>query len=377
MSRFMDVPFVSFRVLEDELRGELEACFTRVLNNSWYIQGAECDAFEKAFASYVGVRHCVGCGNGLDALVLALRALGIGPGDEVIVPSNTFIATVLAVSQVGATPVLVEPNLSTYNLDASKVGAAITPRTAAIMPVHLYGQACNMDPIIELAREHGLAVVEDCAQAHGATYKGQGVGTFGVASGFSFYPGKNLGAMGDAGAVVTNDEDFARKVVAIGNYGSDRKYHHIYQGVNSRLDELQAAILHAKLATLERTNEFRRTVASRYLEGITNPLVVLPVVEDWALPVWHIFAVRCEQRDELQRHLEERGIHTNIHYPTPIHLQGAYEDLPYGEGDLPIAEQISRTQLSIPMYYGMSDEQVAWVVESINGFDGSAHSKQG
>ena len=221
-----------------------------------------------------------------------------------------------------------------------------------------------MDPIMEIARTHGLAVVEDCAQAHGATYKGQAVGSFGIASGFSFYPGKNLGALGDAGAVVTDDGEIARKVAALGNYGSDRKYHHIYPGVNSRLDELQAALLHAKLALLDKTNEARRMVAATYLAQINNPLIALPVKEEWAQHVWHIFAIRCEQRDELQRWLDERGIHINIHYPT----QGAYEDLPYGAGDLPIAEQISRTQLSIPMYYGMGEEQVAWGVQSLNEF---------
>lgn len=365
----IEVPFVSFRPMERELDLELRGAFEEVLQASWYIEGRQDEAFERAFAAYSGSGFCVGCGTGLDSLVLPLKALGVGSGDEVIVPSNTFIATALAVSMVGATPVFVEPDIRTFNIDPERIEAAITPRTRAIMPVHLYGQPADMDPIMDVACAHELLVVEDCAQAHGARYRGQLIGTFGDAAGFSFYPGKNLGALGDAGAMVTDDEMLAVKVRALGNYGSDRKYHHIYHGMNSRLDELQAAFLSVKLPHLDRMNEFRRGVATRYLEGMANPFVELPYVPEWAEPVWHIFAVRCGRRDELEAFLNERGIGTNKHYPTPMHLQGAYAGLGIPAGALPIAEEISATELSLPMFYGMTDEQVEWVIESINEFE--------
>lgn len=272
------------------------------------------------------------------------------------------------VSYVGATPVFVEPDIDTFNIDPALIEGAITPRTRAIMVVHLYGQPADMDPIMDVANRHGLAVVEDCAQAHGATYRGRRIGTFGVAAGFSFYPGKNLGALGDAGAVVVEDDGLAAKIRALGNYGSDRKYHHIYQGNNSRLDEMQAAFLSAKLPRLDEMNGFRSAVALRYIAGIDNPHVKLPVVPAWAEPVWHIFAVRTERRDELEAFLSERGIHTNKHYPTPMHLQGAYLDLEIPEGSLPVAEEISRTELSLPMFWGMTDEQIEWVIDSVNEF---------
>jgi dTDP-4-amino-4,6-dideoxygalactose transaminase len=301
--------------------------------------------------------------------MLSLKALGIGKGDEVIVPSNTYIATALAVTYVGATPVFVEPRIETFNIDPDLIEAAVTPRTKAIIPVHLYGQACEMDPILDIAKKHGLKVVEDCAQAHGATYKGQKVGTFGDAAGFSFYPGKNLGALGDAGAVVTSNEDLAEIVRALGNYGSDYKYHHVLKGNNSRLDELQAAFLAAKLPHLDRMNEERRRIAHKYLDGIRNPKVVLPTVDDEMVPVWHIFGIRCAERDALETWLNERGVSTNKHYPIPMHLQECYSDLGFKRGDYPIAEEISETQLSIPMYYGMSDDEIDYVIESINLFD--------
>lgn len=310
----------------------------------------------------------VGVGNGLDALFLALKALGVGEGDEVIVPSNTYIATALAVTYVGATPVFVEPDIRTFNIDPVKIENAITDKTKAIMPVHLYGQACDMDPIMEIARKHNLYVVEDCAQAHGATYKGKVIGSFGDAAGFSFYPGKNLGALGDAGATVTNDEELAKKIRALGNYGSDYKYHHIYQGNNSRLDELQAAFLAAKLSILDKVNENRRSIADKYLAGIKNSEIILPFVPEYANPVWHIFAIRCKRRDELEKFLNDAGIGTNKHYPIPIHLQECYKDLGFKEGDFPIAEEISSTQLSIPMYYGMTDEEVQYVIDKVNEF---------
>lgn len=364
----MNVPFVSFKPMEKELDKELRSAFERVYTRSWYIEGEEDEAFEKAFASYCGVNHCVGCGNGLDALMLSLKALGIGAGDEVIVPSNTYIATALAVTYTGATPVLVEPNISTYNIDSTKIEEKISNKTKAIMPVHLYGQPVDMDPVMEIARKYNLKVVEDCAQAHGATYKGKKIGSFGDAAGFSFYPGKNLGALGDAGAVVTNDKDVADKVRALGNYGSDYKYHHVYQGNNSRLDEMQAAFLIAKLPSLDKMNAERRRIADRYMYGINNPKITLPYVLEDVVPVWHIFAVRTVERDALAKHLNEAGIGTNKHYPIPMHLQGAYKDLGIKQGELPIAEEISATQLSLPMYYGMTDEQIDYVIYTINKF---------
>jgi len=364
----MKVPFVSFLPLENELNTEIRESFDRVFRNSWYIDGQENIDFNKSFAKYCGVDYCVGVGNGLDALVLALKALDVKAGDEIIVPSNTFIATVLAVTYVGAKPVLVEPDIRTFNIDPKRIEEKVTDRTVAIMPVHLYGQPCDMDPIINIAVKNKLFIVEDCAQAHGATYKGRLVGTFGDAAGFSFYPGKNLGALGDAGATISNNKEIIEKVKAFGNYGSDYKYHHIYKGQNSRLDELQAAFLLAKLPYLDKMNAFRRNVAQKYLEGIRNPKVTLPFVPDYANPVWHIFAVRCEDRDGLEHFLYGKGIGTNKHYPIPIHLQKCYEDLGIKEGLYPIAEEISATELSLPMYYGITDEQVDYVINCINEF---------
>ncbi|MDD3028025.1 MAG: DegT/DnrJ/EryC1/StrS family aminotransferase [Erysipelotrichaceae bacterium] len=364
----MSVPFVSFLPLEKELDQELKGAFERVFARSWYIEGQELQAFEASFAKYCNTKYCVGTGNGLDALMLALKAMGIGAGDEVIVPSNTYIATALAVTYVGATPVFVEPDIATFNIDPAAIEAKITTRTKAIMPVHLYGQPCDMDPIMAIANKHDLKVVEDCAQAHGATYKGKVVGSFSDAAGFSFYPGKNLGALGDAGAVVTNDQDLAAKIRALGNYGSDYKYHHIYKGHNSRLDEIQAAFLSAKLPHLEKVNENRRHIASRYLSEITNELIRLPFVIADVEPVWHVFAIRCDHRDELAKYLQDNGISTNKHYPIAIHMQECYKDLNIAPGSLPIAETISATQLSIPMYYGMTEQQVSYVIEKINAF---------
>lgn len=364
----MKVPFVTFKPLEKELDKDLRDAFERVYNRSWYIEGVEDEAFEKAFAEYCDSKYCVGVGNGLDSLFLALKAMGIKEGDEVIVPSNTYIATALAVTYTGATPVFVEPDIRTFNIDPTKIEAAITDKTRAIMPVHLYGQACDMDPIMNIAKKYDLYVVEDCAQAHGAKYNGKVIGSFGDAAGFSFYPGKNLGALGDAGATVTNNEELAKKVRALGNYGSDYKYHHIYQGNNSRLDELQAAFLAAKLPHLNKVNVERRKIAQKYLDGINNPEINLPFVPEYAEPVWHIFGIRCNRRDELEKFLNDAGISTNKHYPIPIHLQGCYADLGFKKGDYPIAEEISETELSIPMYYGMTDEEVQYVIDRINEF---------
>lgn len=364
----MKIPFVSFIPMERELDVDLRAAFERVYTRSWYIGGLEDETFEKSFSDYCDVNYCVGVGNGLDALMLALKALGIGKGDEVIVPSNTYIATVLAVTYVGAVPVFVEPDIRTFNINPELIEFAITERTKAIMPVHLYGQPCDMDPVMKIAKKYNLFVVEDCAQAHGATYKGKKIGSFGNAAGFSFYPGKNLGALGDAGATVTNDKKLSDKIRALGNYGSDYKYHHIYQGNNSRLDEMQAAFLSAKLPHLDKINIERRKIADKYLTGINNPEVILPYIPENMSPVWHIFGIRCKRRDELESFLNERGIGTNKHYPIPIHLQECYKNLGFKRGDFPIAEEISATELSIPMYYGMAEEEIQYVIDIINEF---------
>ncbi|MGN9136113.1 DegT/DnrJ/EryC1/StrS family aminotransferase [Clostridium sp. HCP1S3_B4] len=364
----MKIPFVSFKPLEKELDKELRNAFERVYTRSWYIEGEEDKAFEKAFADYCDSKYCVGTGNGLDALMLSLKALGIGHGDEVIVPSNTYIATALAVTYVGATPVFVEPDIRTFNIDSSKIEEAITKKTKVIMPVHLYGQACDMDSIIEIAKKYSLFVIEDCAQAHGAKYKGKVIGSFGDAAAFSFYPGKNLGALGDAGAMVTQNKELAQKVRILGNYGSDYKYHHIMQGNNSRLDELQAAFLTVKLPCLDNVNSKRRKIAQKYLDGIKNSKVILPYVPEYAVPVWHIFAIRCKRRNELEKFLNDAGIGTNKHYPIPMHLQECYKDLGFKKGQFPIAEEISATELSIPMYYGMTDEEIQYVINKLNEF---------
>ena len=378
----MNVPFVTFKPLEKELDKDLRAAFERVYTRSWYIEGEEDKKFEDAFASFCGTKYAVGCGNGLDSLILSLKALGIGVGDEVIVPSNTFIATALAVTYTGATPVFVEPDIRTFNINPDLIEAAITSKTKAIMPVHLYGQPCDMDPIIAIAKKHNLYIIEDCAQAHGATYKGKRVGSFGTAAGFSFYPGKNLGALGDAGAAVTNDKALADKIRALGNYGSDYKYHHIYKGNNSRLDEMQAAFLSAKLPGLDKVNDNRRTTAKKYLSGIKNPNVILPYVNLDTNPVWHIFGIRVKTeaeksgsaelgtgRTSLEKYLNDAGIGTNKHYPIPMHLQECYKDMGFKKGDFPIAEEISATELSIPMYYGMTDEEVQYVIDKINDWE--------
>lgn len=362
----MKVPFVTFKPLEKELDTEIRSAFERVYERSWYIEGEEGKKFEEEFAAYCGVKYCIGCGNGLDALFLILKASGIGEGDEVIIPSNTFIATALAVSRTGARPVMSEPHLSTYNLNVDKIEEKITDKTKAVIAVHLYGQPVDMDAVHRVAQKYHLRVFEDVAQAHGARYKGRLVGGLADAAGFSFYPGKNLGALGDAGCVTTNDKELAEKVRALSNYGSDYKYHHIYQGYNTRLDELQAAFLRAKLPLLDRINEDRRNTARKYLEGIKNPKLTLPYV-DWNLytPVWHIFAVRTAKRDELAVYLAEKGIDTNIHYPIAMHRQRAYEELGIREGSLPVCEEISDTQLSLPMYYGMREE-IDYVIAALN-----------
>ena len=364
----MKIAWVSFEPMQKEIESDIKKKFEELYHESVYIQGKEYKIFNEAFAEYCGVKYAIGVGNGLDALMLILRAYDIGPGDEVIVPSNTFIATALAATYVGATPVFVEPILEEYNINPDLIEEKITPRTKAIMAVHLYGQCCDMDKINAIARKHNLKVIEDAAQAHGALYKGKKAGSLGDAAGFSMYPGKNLGALGDGGAVTTNDEKLAIKIAALSCYGSDYKYHHIYKGVNSRLDEIQCGFLNIKLKHLDEWNKDRNRIAELYLKGINNPKIKLPVVKEGNYHVWHIFAIRCKDRDALEKYLNEKGIGTNKHYPTPMHLQGAYSDLNIPKGALPIAEEISTTELSIPMYYGMSDNEVRFVIDAINAF---------
>lgn len=364
----MYIPFASFETMHDELNNEIKNAIKEVIKSNWFIRGEKVTEFEKAFAEYCKVKYCVSCGNGLDALYLLLRAYDVGEGDEVIVPSNTFIATALAVTYTGAVPILVEPRRDSYTVDSSLIEDKITNKTKAIIAVHLYGQAADMDEINSIAHKYKLIVIEDAAQAHGAEYKGKKVGGLGNAAGFSFYPGKNLGAMGDGGAITTNDEMIAQKVRALSNYGSEKKYHHLYQGVNSRLDEIQAAILIVKLKKLDDWNRHRQKIAKQYLDEINNSKIIKPIIDKDKTHIWHVFAVRTKYRDELEIYLNKFGIGTNIHYPIPIHLQMCYQNLGFIKGDLPIAEEISTTELSIPMYYGITDEQVHYIIKIINKF---------
>ena len=352
--------------LHETIREPLDAAYRRVVDSGWFSMGPELEAFESEFAEYCEVKHCVGVGNGLEALHLLLRAYGIGPGDEVIVPSNTFIATWLAVSECGATPVPVEPNVDTHNIDPALIGSAITRRTRAIMPVHLYGQPADMDPINEIATKHGLIVIEDAAQAQGARYKNQRVGSLGHAAATSFYPGKNLGALGDGGAVLTNDETIANKVRQLRNYGSTVKYQHDLAGYNSRLDELQAAFLRVKLAELDTWNVLRREVACQYSKLLADTSVVLPFVPEFAEPVWHLYVIRNKQRDALKDHLEQQGVSTVIHYPTPPHLQACYQD--FRGQHLPIAEMLANEVLSLPMFPGLETAGLEQVARAVEGF---------
>ncbi|HEX8070886.1 MAG TPA: DegT/DnrJ/EryC1/StrS family aminotransferase [Pyrinomonadaceae bacterium] len=365
----MNVPFLDLKPVYAELQAELDAAWRRAVSSGWYILGAEVAAFEAEFAAYCGARHCVGVGNGLDAIHLILRALGIGPGDEVLVPSNTFIATWLGVTYAGATPVPVEPDEETFNLDPARLEAAITGRTRAIVPVHLYGQCADMDAINAVAARYGLKVVEDAAQAQGARYKGRRAGALADAAAFSFYPGKNLGALGDAGAVVTDDAALAERVRVLSNYGSRVKYAHEVRGVNSRLDELQAALLRAKLPRLDEWNERRRRVAQIYtqaLEGV--PDLRLPRAPAWAEPVWHLYVVRHPERARLREHLAARGVGTLIHYPLPPHLQPAYADMGCAPGAFPVAERMAREVLSLPMGPHLAAAEAEYVVAQASAF---------
>ncbi|MFK0376743.1 DegT/DnrJ/EryC1/StrS family aminotransferase [Pandoraea sp. NPDC090278] len=362
----MNIPFLDLKKINLAHEAELTQTMVSVLNSGWYILGQEVRAFESEFANYCGVEHAIGVSNGLDALHLILRAYDIGPGDEVIVPSNTYIATWLAVTYAGATPVPVEPDEATYNIDPAKIEAAITSKTKAILAVHLYGQTADMDPINAIAKRHGLKVIEDAAQAHGATYKGKKAGALGDAAGFSFYPGKNLGALGDAGGVTTNDPALAEKVRLLLNYGSSKKYHNEVKGFNCRLDEMQAAILRKKLTYLDAENQKRREVADVYLDALSKSgHLILPKTLSTCESVFHIFAVRFNDRDRLQAKLAEKQIGTIIHYPIPPHLQEAYRDLNLEKGSLPISERIHETILSIPMSPVLTAEEAKYVAASI------------
>jgi len=361
----MKVPFLDLKPQVDELREDLQAAFDRVLDSGWYILGKEVVAFEQEFAKYCDTQHCVGVGNGLEALHLILRAYGIGPGDEVIVPSNTYIATWLAVSHCGATPVPVEPNEQYYNINPDLIEMAITANTKAIMPVHLYGHPADMDPIMVTAEKHGLKVIEDCAQAHGARYKGKRVGSLGHAAGFSFYPGKNLGAYGDGGAVVSKEEDLIDKVRVLRNYGSRVKYENEVSGYNSRLDEMQAAFLRVKLDKLDEWNARRNDVANQYLDGLKNVAdLVLPQSMDWAEHVWHQFVIRSPGRKILQDSLNIRGVSSMIHYPIPSHLSSVYENF-FNLHEFPIAEGLANSVLSLPIGGHTRNEDVGQVIAAI------------
>jgi len=366
----VSVDFLNLSQVNRPYEAELRQAFERVLQSGWYVQGKELGCFEQEFADYCHCGEVIGVSNGLDALHLILRAYGIGPGDEVIVPAHTFIATWLAVSQCGATPVPVEPQEGSMLLDAQGVATAIGARTRAIMPVHLYGQCADMDALCALGRQHGLKVIEDAAQAHGALYHGRAAGSLGDAAGFSFYPGKNLGALGDGGAICTSDRDLARRLRQLINYGSSVKYQHQVQGYNCRLDELQAAFLRVKLRHLERDNQRRREIAARYLSALADcARLTLPCVAPGNLPVWHLFVVRSPERAALQRHLQDAGIGCMIHYPTPPHLQPAYADAGWAPGSLPLSERIHRQVLSLPMAPTLSDAEVDQVIQALRDWN--------
>lgn len=348
-------------------QAEYEAAALRVLRSGWYVLGSEVSAFEEAFAAYTGRNYCIGLNSGLDALILSVRALGIGAGDEVLVQSNTYIATVLGITENGAVPVFVEPD-EYYNIDAAKIEAAITDKTRAILVTHLYGQASQMTPIVEIAQKYHLELIEDCAQSHGACFDGQMTGTFGRAGCFSFYPTKNLGAFGDAGAVVTDDEALADKLRMMRNYGSKVRYHNEIEGVNSRLDEMQAALLRVKLLHLDALNAERTVLARRYDEMIMNPKILLPRRREGAESIYHQYVIRCAAREALQAYLAQKDIQTQIHYPIPPHLAACYQHLGYHQGDYPIAEQYADEVLSLPMYTGMTKEEQCYVIDCLNAF---------
>ena len=360
------IKFLDLEKINNRFRKEIDERIKNILDKGWYLQGEENDKFSKHFAEYCGVKYVLGVANGLDALRLIIKASGFGEGDEIIVPANTYIATILAISDNGCTPVLVEPNINTYNIDPDKIEAAITPRTKAIMVVHLYGQAVQMQKVWDLAKKYNLKVFEDCAQAHGAIYQNKRIGSLSDAGAFSFYPGKNLGALGDAGAIATNDEDLYLRAKALANYGSDRKYHHIYKGLNSRLDEIQAAVLDVKLPHLDKDNARRREIAAYYRSHITNPKIILPQTYDEKATVWHVFVIRTKERDAFQQYLSDNGVQTIIHYPCPPHKQLAYKE--WNNLSYPISEEIHNTVISLPISPVMTDDEVEKVVEIVNAW---------
>ena len=361
----MNVPFLDLRATYMELKSEIDEGISRVLSSGYYIHGPEVEAFESEFARYCGVQHCIGVANGLDALILSLRALDIGAGDEVLVPSNTYIATWLAVSAVGAVPVPVEPDPATHNIDASRLAAAVSRRTKAIIPVHLYGQPADIDGVLAVARAHGLKVIEDAAQAHGALYKGVKVGAHGDAVCWSFYPGKNLGAFGDAGAVTTNSADVAERLRMLGNYGSKKKYYNDIKGVNSRLDPIQAAVLRAKLTRLDQWTERRHSVAATYLEALEGVDVVCPGILEGTNPVWHLFVIRTKDRVGLQDQLTKKSIGTLVHYPVPPHMQPAYAELAIPADQLPLARQLADEVLSLPIGPHLTQDMQMAVIDAV------------
>ena len=364
------VPFLDVKASYLELQEAIDEKLREVLHNGWYILGRELQAFEEEFANYIGVKHCVGVGNGLDALHLILRALNIGPGDEVIVPSNTYIATWLAVSYTGAKPVPVEPDEATFNINPKLIEAAIGPKTKAIMPVHLYGQSAAMEEIAAIAQKHSLKIIEDSAQSHGATYQGKKTGSLGHAAGFSFYPGKNLGAFGDGGAVTTEDDSIANKVRMLRNYGSKTKYHNTFKGFNSRLDEIQAAVLRVKLQKIDEWNQRRKEIASTYIKHLKDiRSLVLPKIASSFDSVWHLFVVRSHKRDELQGFLTKKGVENIIHYPIPPHLSEAYQDLKIESGSLPICEKLAKSVLSLPMGPHLDSSAQQIVIDALKEFD--------
>ena len=360
------IKFLDLKKINNRYREEIDSRIKDILDKGWYLQGEENENFTKNFANFCGTKFALGVANGLDALNLIIKAYGFGNGDEIIVPANTYIATILAISENGCIPILVEPDIKTYNINPDSIEEKITTKTKAIMVVHLYGQAVQMEKIWKIAKKYNLKIIEDSAQAHGAIYQENRTGNLGDASGFSFYPGKNLGCIGDGGAVTTNDEELFNKIKAIANYGSDRKYHHIYKGVNSRLDEIQAAILDIKLKHLDSDNNKRREISKYYRENIKNSKIILPDTYDEKSHVWHIFAVRTKNRDEFQKYLTEKGIQTIIHYPTPPHKQGAYKE--WNNLSFPITEEIHNTILSLPISPVMADSEIEKVVEVVNEY---------
>ena len=360
------IKFLDLKKINNRYREEIDSRIKDILDKGWYLQGEENENFTKNFANFCGTKFALGVANGLDALNLIIKAYGFGNGDEIIVPANTYIATILAISENGCIPILVEPDIKTYNINPDSIEEKITTKTKAIMGVHLYGQAVQMEKIWKIAKKYNLKIIEDSAQAHGAIYQENRTGNLGDASGFSFYPGKNLGCIGDGGAVTTNDEELFNKIKAIANYGSDRKYHHIYKGVNSRLDEIQAAVLDIKLKHLDSDNNKRREISKYYRENIKNSKIILPETYDEKSHVWHIFAVRTQNRDEFQKYLTEKGIQTIIHYPTPPHKQEAYKE--WNNLSFPITEEIHNTILSLPISPVMTDSEIEKVVEVVNEF---------